>query len=148
MAAIETRISALRLDFQPLAQAWQEMVQGYVLPARFPGFKMRITETKRDAARQAEVLANGKSNLKLGLHNVGRALDFMIADAMGVYISDGLHPAYEACGLVAEALGCKWGGHMDMDAAKPGVQGDYDHIQYLGNLSNVHAALVEAGLST
>src|SRR3990167_3533226 len=106
---IETRISALRLDFQPIAQAWLEIVQGYVLPARFPGYKARITETMRGGERQAELQASGASKLKVGLHQTGRAFDFAIFDTQGVYVTDDKSGCYTAAGQVALALGCESG---------------------------------------
>lgn len=138
---IETRISALRLDFQPLAQAWLEMVQAYLLPARFPGYKVRITETLRSAERQAELKAQGASKLTVGLHQTGRALDFACFDETGVYITTDKDGVYEACGQIAEALGCEWGGRWQTFK-------DLSHIQWLDKHPTVHAALVEAGLAT
>jgi len=138
---IETRLTALRLDFQPLAQAWLEIVQGYVLPARFPGYKVRITETLRSGERQAELQANGASRLKVGLHQTGRAFDFAVFNAMGVYVTTGSDGSYFACGKVAEALGCESG------AFWPTFK-DLGHVQHLGNHLTVHSALVEAGLAT
>ena len=138
---VETRIVALRLDFQPLAQAWKEMVESYMLPLRFPGFKMRITETLRSGERQAELQANGASRLKIGLHQTGRAFDFACFDETGVYITTDKAGVYEACGQVAESLGCEWGGRWQTFK-------DYGHIQWLDKHPTVHAALVEAGLVT
>ena len=139
MSVIEARISALRADFQPLAQAWLEIVQAYVLPARFPGYKCRITETLRTGERQAELQAKGASKLKVGLHQTGRAFDFALFNDMGVYVTDDKRGCYTACGQVAEALGCDWGGRW------PTFK-DLGHVQWLDTHETVHAALVEAGL--
>lgn len=105
---IENRIEALNVKFQPIAEAIRNIANAYVFPLRFPGFKMRITETKRDDARQAAVNSTGASDVKRGWHNVGLAFDFGVLDDQGVLISDGGHPAYEAVGLVACSFGCKW----------------------------------------
>jgi hypothetical protein len=137
---IETRITALRLDFQPLAQAWHEMVQSYVFPVRFPGYKVRILETLRSAERQAELKATGASKLTVGLHQTGRAFDFAVFDPSGIYIQTGTDGTYEACGQIAEALGCEWGGRW-------ATFKDLGHVQFLGKHPTVHSALVEAGLA-
>jgi len=141
MSVMEARISALRVDFQPLAQAWLEIVQSYVLPLRFPGYKARITETLRSGARQAELQASGASRLKVGLHQTGRAFDFAVFNEVGVYVTTGGDGSYEACGQVAEALGCEWGGRW-------ATFRDLAHVQWLDHNATVHAALVEAGLDT
>lgn len=108
MPPIETRIEALRPRFQPIAESIMNIANARVFPIRFPGFKMRITETKRDDTRQAEVNAAGASDVKRGWHNVGLAFDFMVLDDRGVRITDGEHKAYEAVGLIACAFDCKW----------------------------------------
>lgn len=107
---LDNRIESLNLKFQPIAQAWLEVVKAYILPARWPGYKVRITETKRDGARQEAVLAAGASTLKVGYHNYGLAFDYAVMDDHGVLITDGKHPVYLACGQAGEALGCVWGG--------------------------------------
>jgi len=135
----ETRIDALRMDFQPRAQAWVEMVTAYILPIRWNGYKARIIETLRSAERQAELQAQGASKLKVGLHQTGRAFDFAVFDNLGVYLKDDNTGVYTACGQAAEALGCEWGGRW------PTFK-DLGHIQWLDKLGSVHAALVEAGL--
>jgi D-alanyl-D-alanine carboxypeptidase-like protein len=138
---IETAIDKLRVDFQPLAQAWQEIVQAYVFPLRFPGYKVRIIETMRSAERQAELLAKGASKLKVGLHQTGRAFDFGVFDDGGLYLPNDHRGVYTVCGQVAEVLGCEWGGRWSTFK-------DLGHIQFLRPGQTVHMALVEAGLVT
>lgn len=107
---IETSIDLLDPKFRPIALAFEEIVTSILLPVRFSGFKYRRMETLRTKERQAELEAGGKSKVKVGWHNFGRAMDFGIFDEQGVYITDGNHPAYLACGQIAEAFGCIWGG--------------------------------------
>lgn len=107
---IDTSLDSLDPKFRQVALAWSEIVTAYLLPVRFNGYKFRIMETTRSKERQAELEAGGKSKVKVGWHNFGRALDFGLFGDMGVYITDGNHPAYLACGQVAEAFGCVWGG--------------------------------------
>jgi peptidoglycan LD-endopeptidase CwlK len=139
MSIVEARIEKLRLDFQPRAQGWLEIVQGYLLPLRYSGYKVRVTETLRSGERQAELQAKGASKLKAGLHQTGRAFDFACFDEQGVYLRDDKTGVYMACGQVAEALGCEWGGRWTTFK-------DFSHIQWLDQHKTVHAALVEAGL--
>lgn len=103
---IDNRLDSLNLRFQPIAQAFLEIVKAYVLVIRWPGFKIRITETKRDDARQADVLADGASDVSWGWHNAGLAFDFVLIDDEGQIVKSASHPAYEACWKVGQALGC------------------------------------------
>jgi peptidoglycan L-alanyl-D-glutamate endopeptidase CwlK len=135
---IDNRIDSLDLRFQPRAQSWFEFYSAWVLPARWPGFKVRITETKRDTIRQAELEAKGASKLKLGYHNFGLALDFAVFDDHGVYLIDDSQGVYTAAGHVAKALGLEWGG--DWATFK-----DLGHIQYRPDDVTI-AKLQEGGL--
>ena len=120
---IDNRIESLDVRFQPRAQAWLECFSAYVLPARWPGFKCRILETRRDRARQADLLAHDASRVKVGYHNFGLALDWAVFDPKGLYLGDDSTGVYTAGGLIAEALGCEWGGRWI--SLK-----DYGHLQY------------------
>jgi peptidoglycan L-alanyl-D-glutamate endopeptidase CwlK len=120
---IENRIESLDVRFQPRAQSWFECYSAYVLPARWPGFKVRITETRRDAIRQEALAAQGASKLKLGYHNFGLGLDFAVFDDHGVYEVNDSQGVYSAAGHIAKALGMEWGG--DWQTFK-----DYGHLQF------------------
>ena len=120
---IDTSTDSLEPKFRQVALSWSEIVTAYLLPLRFPGYRFRIMETTRSKERQAELEAGGKSKVKVGFHNFGLALDFGLFGDMGVYITDGNHPAYLACGQVAEAFGCVWGGRWEKFK-------DSGHIQY------------------
>lgn len=104
--AVTNDIESLNPRFQPIARAVIEIMAERVIPIRFPLHKIKITETLRTPARQAEVHAAGASQLKTGWHNYGLAIDVAIFDDHGVYITDGNHPAYGALACVGEALGC------------------------------------------
>jgi len=137
---IETSLAALDIRFQPVAQAWKEMVTAYALPQRFPGFKARVLETRRSLARQDEVAAAGASQVRVGYHNFGLALDFGIFGEGGLYLKDGLHPAYLSAGQIAEALGCVWGGRWQMR--------DSGHIEYHPDGATLDSLKAAAGLVT
>jgi peptidoglycan L-alanyl-D-glutamate endopeptidase CwlK len=107
---VSREVKDLDIRFQPLVQAWQEVVTAYVFPLRFNGFKVRITETYRDPARQEMLQNQGASQVKLGYHQVRRAFDFAIFDHAGVYLVNDTSGAYTAAGSVGEALGMTWGG--------------------------------------
>jgi hypothetical protein len=112
-------LDSLRPQFRQVAVAWSEIVKAYLIPIRFPGYRMRITETLRSPERQVELESTGKSKVKVGWHNYGLALDFALTDDSGVYVANGADPAYLACGQVAEAFRCVWGGRWAsfMDAS-------------------------------
>lgn len=120
---VESRVEALHQRFQPIAQAWLEVVQAYVLPLRFPDFKCHIVETLRPRDRQEQLASSGASKVSFGWHNVGLAFDFQILDADGKYITDGGHPAYMACGQIGEAFNCVWGGRWEKFV-------DAGHLEY------------------
>lgn len=107
---VETRIETLNPRFQPIAVAIVKVCNDFVLPVRFPDFRMKVTETFRDAGRQIDLQAAGASLVKVGWHNFGLAFDFGVFDEHGGYIKDGGHPAYLACGQIGEAFSCVWGG--------------------------------------
>jgi len=111
--SLDNRIKSLIAEAIPGARMWLHIVQSDLR------LKVRITETRRDATRQAEVKAAGKSPLSFGFHNLGRAVDWACFDDNGVYLTDGRHPYYRKCGMIWEALGWTWGGQF----------GDYDHAE-------------------
>lgn len=116
----DSRLESLRPEFRLLAAKWLHIVTDDL------GMKVRVLETRRDEARQAEVMAAGKSPLPFGFHNIGLALDWACFNDRGVYITDGRHPYYRRCGLVWQALGATWGGEW----AHP----DFDHAQLDGGI--------------
>lgn len=128
---ITNDINKLILPFQPVVQAWLEMVSAYLLPARWPGYKVRITETLRDTVRQEELAAKGASKVKVGYHNFGRAFDFAIFDDHGVYETNDSQGVYLACGQIAEALGCEWGGRWETFK-------DLGHVQFRPDGVTIH----------
>ena len=113
----DSRIESLRPEFQKVTHLWLHMVTDDL------GIKVRVLETLRDKARQEELEAAGKSRVKFGWHNVGLALDFATFNEAGVYQTDDASMLYLRCGLVAEALGCTWGGRWTNLK-------DYGHIEY------------------
>ena len=137
---IETKMDTLDIRFQPIAQNWFEMVTAYALPQRFPGHKARVIETRRTLARQDEVATIGASQLRVGYHNFGLALDFAIFGEEGLYLKDGNHPAYLCAGQIAEALGCVWGGRWKMK--------DSGHIEYHPDGVTLDSLRLAAGLTT
>ena len=113
----DARIESLRLEFQPIARRWLHALVDDL------GMKVRILETLRTPERQAEVQAAGRSQLKFGWHNVGLALDFAAFGDDGVYLIDDRTGLYTRCGLVAEWMGCAWGGRWERLR-------DYGHIEW------------------
>jgi hypothetical protein len=113
----DARIESLRSEFQPIVRRWLHAVVDDL------DMKVRVLETLRSPERQAEVRAAGKSQLRVGWHNVGLALDFAAFDDDGVYLKDDASGLYTRCGLVAEWMGCVWGGRWE-------TLRDYGHIEF------------------
>ena len=114
---MDSRITSLRPEFQKPALTFIHIVNDDL------GIKMRVLETLRDKARQVALAATGKSRVTLGWHNVGLALDFAVFNEVGVYQTNNASGLYTRCGLIAEALGCVWGGRWENFP-------DYGHIEY------------------
>jgi len=88
------------------------------------GIDARVMETLRDPARQKELQKTGKSDVKMGWHNVGLAWDYLCFNSNGAIIHDGDHWDYQRCGHIAQALGCRWPIHLKSGAKDAG------HIEY------------------
>ena len=140
---IEKALEKLAPPFRQRAIAWLEIVNAYLMPMRWNGYKVIVTETLRTSERQSEVAAAGKSSVSIGYHNFGRAFDFLVIDDHGVAVHDGAHPAYEACGLIGEGLGGYWGGRFQQRQPDGTLKSkpDYDHIEWRrdGNVEQLKA---------
>ena len=131
-------IESLHPKFQPVARAIIEVMAERVIPTRFPFHKIKLRETLRTAERQLEVHAIGASQLRVGWHNYGLAMDVAIFDDHGVYITRGDHPAYEALACVGEAFGCVSGFRWKMK--------DSGHLEWHPNFTlQQYQAHLEAG---
>ena len=80
--------------------------------------------------------ANGKTDLRLGWHNVGLAWDFAIIDN-GVQVADGEDWRYTLCGLIGKALGCKWPIRLASGAKDAG------HLEYRPQWDSLEHYLTE-----
>lgn len=137
--SVDNRIESLNPRAQPTFVSIRHVMNGSVLPLRFPGFEMRYLETMRDLAGQLAAFESGASQVKEGYHNYGLACDAGMFDQFGTYIKDGDHPAYEAYGLVAEAHGCVWGGRWKKkDAAHSEYHPGFTLEQYKASLAAGH----------
>lgn len=113
----DSRMESLNPAFRLVAEKWKHIVTDDL------GIRMTVLETLRTPERQVELAASGKSLVKVGWHNFGRALDFAVFDDNGVYQVDDAKGIYTRCGVIAEALGCVWGGRWERLR-------DYGHIEY------------------
>ena len=98
---MDKRLSSLRPEFRKVAETWLHIVRDDL------HVDARVTETLRSRDRQKELAVAGKTNVETGWHNVGMALDFLCYHD-GVVIHDGEDRDYTRCGLVAQALDCRW----------------------------------------
>lgn len=146
---IDNSLLSLDIRFQPVAQAWKEIVTAYVLPQRFKGYTVQITETRRSLARQEAVLASGASKNKIGWHNFGLALDFGVFAPDGTYEGTDRTRIYLACAYVAASLGLRCGYNWDGDLnwAEPG-ENDLCHIEYHPDGVTLASLKQAAGLTT
>jgi hypothetical protein len=132
---IDSDLTHLQPWVSQRAQAWLEMALTQVLPLSYPGYTARITETLRDASRQATLPSTGFSGVTVGFHNFGRAFDFAVSDEHGVLVTDGSHPVYRTLGTLGECLGLYWGGRFQQWVTQPDgtktlkPKPDYDHLE-------------------
>ena len=117
MSDIHRDLEFLHASFQPVAETWLHICKDDL------SINMRILETLRENDRQAQLKASGKSDVKIGWHSVGLALDFACFDDKGVYDTDNHTGLYTKCGLVAQALDCTW-------PIKIRSGTDWGHIEY------------------
>lgn len=117
----DSRIASLNPEFRPVAEEWLRKVHEL-------GVRVTVLETLRSPERQAELLAKKATRVKVGWHNFGRALDFAAFDDNGVYQVDDKSGLYTKCGVIAETLGCRWGGRWEKFL-------DYGHIEYAPGLT-------------
>lgn len=82
---------------------------------------IRPAVTFRTVSDQATAKAAGLSQINLGWHQFGLALDVAIITKEGSYVKDGTDLRYAIFGEVAMKQGCIWGGswtHPDWDHAE------------------------------
>lgn len=96
-------LDLLHPSFRPIAVKWLEEVLS-------AGLRVKVLETLRTEARQQALQAQGASQVKVGWHQVGLALDFACFDHEGKYLTNDLSGDYRRAGEIAESLGCVWGG--------------------------------------
>lgn len=123
---MSNRIEDLDPVFQPIATRILLESQVRIAQVR-PGSRISAASTWRTPAQQESVQATGASNLSIGYHNYGRALDVAIYDERGHYIDNGADPLYAIFGQVAKEEGCRWGGDW--------ADQDYDHCEYTNGLT-------------
>lgn len=97
-------LSGLHPKFRPIAEKWLHVCDDDL------GLNIRVIETLRTPERQAQLQAKGLSQVKLGWHQYGLALDFACFGPDGAYLRDDRLGYYRKAGLVAEAFDCTWGG--------------------------------------
>jgi hypothetical protein len=119
--------------FEDLDPAFEPIARQIILDAQeriteqFPGSVIRPAVTFRSLSGQAEARAAGKSDLTIGMHNFGRAMDVAVIGPNGDYILDGRDRRYTIFGQVATEHGCIWGGiWTNRPSGKPP---DYDHCE-------------------
>lgn len=84
---------------------------------------VRICVGVRTSDAQRAAFNAGLSQVKVGWHQYGLALDFAILDNLGMqYVTDGTDLRYRLVGEIAKRAGCVYGG----DWQKP----DWDHIEW------------------
>ena len=135
MTTIDNSIESLRPEVQPAARIFFHVTRDDL------SIDTRCLETRRSRERQAELLVVGKSQLKVGFHNYGLALDFGVF-VKGVYQTDDRSGLYTRCGYIAKALGWRWGG----DWAK---FKDFGHIEAnTYTLAQLEAAIAQGLVTT
>lgn len=93
------------------------------LDVKYPGSKVQTTVTIRPLSDQVAAKAAGLSDVSIGYHQVGLAVDYAIITPEGLYVSDGADPRYALIGGIALDHGCHY--PIILSNGKP----DYDHVQ-------------------
>jgi hypothetical protein len=130
-AAPAALLATLRPQFRVRMVAIVSIWNDLLLPVQFPGLWARLTVGGRSDQDQAAAFAAGLSKVTRGFHQYGLAADFALIDTKqtpqtsdDVFIVDGSHPAYAACGNIAGSFGCHY--PIYLEPGKP----DADHVEY------------------
>jgi len=116
-------LSTLHPAFRPIVERILRDAQ-IALDADAPTNDLvRPTIGIRSIEAQQTAFNAGLSQVKIGWHQYGLALDFGIFNNSGVqYVTDGTDQRYRLVGEIAKRAGCIWGG----DWQRP----DWDHIEW------------------
>jgi|SRR6266850_557489 len=123
-------MSALYTDLNPVFEPIARQVIADAqerISEQFPGSIIRPAVTFRDLSAQLEAKKMGKSDLSIGMHQFGLAMDPAIIDEKGDYVANGEDRRYTLFGQVATEHGLIWGGiWLNRPSGKPP---DYDHCE-------------------
>jgi len=114
---MSSNLADLHPLFQPIARAIlaeSEDVLGHGL--------IRPAVTFRSVADQVLAKNAGLSQVNLGWHQFGLAMDVAVITPEGAYVKDGEDGRYRTFGEIAVKHGCVWGGNW----AHP----DWDHCEW------------------
>lgn len=107
--------------FQPVARAILEDCAALLMD-KHPGSTIKPAVTFRSMSDQAAAKAAGLSQVNLGWHQMGLALDVAILGPQGQYVTDGEDERYALFGRAALQHDCIWGGHW--------THPDWDHAEF------------------
>ena len=115
-------LSKLHPDFKRRVQQWLDAVSN-------AGYVVKITETLRDASRQAQLEAQGSSTVKTSYHQSGLAIDYIVTDTPTGKVAPYKGTAAELKALsdvaqIAKRFGMRWGG--DWTSFKDGYHLELD----------------------
>lgn len=120
--------------FQPVARAILAESNAIITPS-----VIKPISTWRSIQEQSDAVSDGATDLNIGYHNYGLAMDVGVFTPGGVYIRDGRDWRYKVFGLTAKRLGCVWGGEwQDKDWAHIELSGGIRVSQYIAWL-NAHS---------
>lgn len=114
-------IEALHPLFQPVARLILADTNAIISPST-----IRASSTFRTIQQQGEAKVGGVTNLSIGFHNFGLAMDGAVITPGGVYVTNGADWRYKVFGRIAEMHGCVWGGSW--------LNKDWDHVEYASGL--------------
>lgn len=108
--------------FQPVAALILRETSAIIAPST-----IRASVTFRTIEQQGDAKATGVTNLSIGYHNFGLAMDAAVITPGGVYVTNGEDWRYRVFGMVAKLHGCVWGGDW--------IKKDWDHVEYCNGLT-------------
>lgn len=118
---MSNRADDLHPAFRPIAALILQEGQQEI-SRLYSGSLVRLANTLRTIADQADAFAAKASRWKVSWHMYGLAFDFAVIEADGSYVEDGADPRYKIIADIGKKHGCIAG----IDWHEP----DFDHLEW------------------
>jgi peptidoglycan LD-endopeptidase CwlK len=102
-------------DLEKLDPRIRPLILQLLADAEAAGLHVKVVETRRNAVRQAECLANKTSKAERSRHQDGMACDIAIIEYLHMKDWNPEGPKWQILGELGEKLGLTWGGRWNWD---------------------------------